>query len=524
MQRSFRSGAAVALMLLFLGSTSEATENKLDAIDLVSPVPTTVFVAGGQGSVKVFYRLKRELAKENEVAISATDAGPVPDADIKIVERTMPTDDAIRSFRILVNTTTPLKAGETHAGKLVFQHEGLVDQFVFTLAPTAPAAFTLSPDKLDVCVNCGHGQEVFPITVSNTGSSTITQLKVSTLALEDASIHVRAIYPAPQHPIAGETASSAASDQAPPSPRDGVQVLPGQVLPVTIPPGASLTIHVALDVPAKAGAYSGAIHVSANDGERKPVPLILRTRGPNVSRWLPPLLLFVATLLAGAAAAKVLEHYYGSGGGLIRARALLSMEASRSLLGDVARWIDGLPAELQGVLARTRAWVNADFAEIDTTIESYRTLKAVAVEARANDIVTRVAKRRALRALAERVGSHPDVLVRLDAVPPEGDLSAYENALRVALAPQLKQEMTPKGSRYSRIARASRWIVTVIPGFRIFVWLTATFATAYGMFYWNKCSFGTVMDYLTVFLWALGLTSTGLAVITEARSGTTPQT
>jgi hypothetical protein len=42
--------------------------------------------------------------------------------------------------------------------------------------------------------------------------------------------------------------------------------------------------------------------------------------------------------------------------------------------------------------------------------------------------------------------------------------------------------------------------------------------TAYTTLYWKDSDFGTLIDYLTVFLWALGLSATGANILTRAKS------
>jgi hypothetical protein len=48
------------------------------------------------------------------------------------------------------------------------------------------------------------------------------------------------------------------------------------------------------------------------------------------------------------------------------------------------------------------------------------------------------------------------------------------------------------------------------------------FTGAYTTLYWNNLDFGTLLDYLNVFLWAVGLTKTGTDVLTRAKSSYSP--
>lgn len=50
--------------------------------------------------------------------------------------------------------------------------------------------------------------------------------------------------------------------------------------------------------------------------------------------------------------------------------------------------------------------------------------------------------------------------------------------------------------------------------YRTVVW-TVVFVTGYLSFFAGHAAFGTLADYFTLFLWALGLTSTGTQIITR---------
>lgn len=523
---------ALALFLIAWSAPAPAEDKKLDAILLVSPTTTVAIpVVNGQGSAQVFFRLREAVDETTEkIRITTTSVGPVKAPTEILPDKEGPRNGAIRSFWIHVKTAAPLVVGETHTGALLFQHGGLVDEFPLTITQVAPAAFTVDPEQYDVCVDCGDGDPVFTIRVTNSGSTPITRIKLSSLTMEDASIHVRVVYPL------GDSRCESRKDGCWPDRKkeeqttagpDVVALSPGEeTANESIAPGASRTIHVKLTLPRRAAAYSGALRVSANGGEPKSVHIILRTRGPNGGWWGCPLILFIATLFAGAAAAKILEHYYGSGGGLTRARALLSLDASRGMLGDLTRWLNELRIQVPDALPLTEKAIDRDLREIEESIASEGALKPDELDNRATSISGRVAMRRALRKAALEAGGNADALARIDAVPAEGALAEYEKALAGALAGEPKpgdalSPEPPSPSGKSSLFKA-KWIVWLIPRFRYIVWLIVTFGTAYTMFYTSDCSFGTLTDYLTVFLWGLGLTTAGFAVIGEARSSYTP--
>ena len=49
----------------------------------------------------------------------------------------------------------------------------------------------------------------------------------------------------------------------------------------------------------------------------------------------------------------------------------------------------------------------------------------------------------------------------------------------------------------------------------------ATWITAFSFYYYPNPSFGGVLDYLTIFVWALGLTTTGSQLIGSIRKPST---
>ncbi|MEO8379885.1 MAG: hypothetical protein ABI779_09505 [Acidobacteriota bacterium] len=367
----------------------------------------------------------------------------------------------------------------------------------------------------------------------------ITKLKISSVRLDDESNHHSVTYPqtepdcedeeAPASQQTGsqvtDTAATSTAAVADTSMEDVVPMEPGEEKLVSIGPGASRTIHLRLPLPPYAGAYGGAVNISANGGEPKAVQLTLRTRGPN-GKWWCPLLIFILVVLAGAAAAKIFEHFYGSGGGLTRARALLSLDASRAMLGDLAVWLRTSPVKDQ--LHRTGKALADDLTDLTEILSTATRRTSADLETFASQIGERIAKRRALQSAVAYAKHAPTIAGLLDAVPTEADVKAYRDGLNRVLSDQPEAENAQGGTdrlaqpRVSDPVRGARKALLFLPKLRYVVWMLLVLSTAYAMFYATRCSFGTRVDYITVFLWALGLTQAGFAIIGEARSNYTP--
>jgi hypothetical protein len=514
-----------------------AADNKLEAIRIVSPDPIAISLVNGRGTVVVYYQLKKAVDDPKSIKISVTDAGPV--ASVEFRSSPAEQNGALWSVRITVDVKASLRVGDAFTGRLVFQHGDLVDDFPLTVTENSGASFTVDPTKYDVCVNCDH-PPVFTVRVNNTGSIPITRLKVSSLTIEDPANHVRVVYPPGDdgdgdgHESGHSATHAQGKRTAPPgnpvgtaettSSADVVELGPGdESSAVSIAPGGSLTIHLNLALPREAGTYTGTIQISANGSESKPLQLTLRARGPN-GWWWCPIILFIIILVAGATAAKILEGFYGSGGGVITARALSSLEVSRGMLAALGQWLTVFRVQAPGALPRMEAAVETDLEELED-VAADRGRKPGDLEAFAAAMVERVAKRRALKKFALQANGDAATLKRLDFDSTDLDLKAYEIALQAALAGLVSEstEFSPVRSKViTRRAWYARLRLWVMPRLRYIVWMIVVFGTAYTMFYANRCSFGTLIDYLTVFLWSLGLTQAGYAVIGEAKSNYVP--
>ena len=195
-----------------------------------------------------------------------------------------------------------------------------------------------------------------------------------------------------------------------------------------------------------AGAYAGQLSVLVNGRVPKTVPLTVRTRGPNcvplLSRilwfdympWLP-VLLFALVLFAGYGVSLLLESWF-AGGGLERATAIRSLDASFRALEGLAEQIRNwesengaafavtkdrralLAKEISGLLLRADGSPQSQLTEAASRAE--QALPFYEALWRAVEVATERFHDRAHRLAAVKA---------LDAIESGSDLAAYRKAL-----------------------------------------------------------------------------------------------
>jgi hypothetical protein len=367
--------------------------------------------------------------------------------------------------------------------------------------------------------------DVLMVRIKNTGKSRISAVAVSSLELADATTKHRASLPTIIKNDLG------------------------------INPEMDAIINVNLPKPVLAGTYSGVLDLQANGRERKSIFLTLRTRGPNyiplLSRfeqlsylpWLP-FVLFVATLLLGFWLSKKLENWFRLGG-LHRAQAILSLRESRDTLQGQINSV----RELRGRIDATRPDL---FDTIEAILEHSQqeaaNLFAAAAAPNAEQPSLEVLSENSSR-LKDRVAftkvfiekmqlavdlydsaDDRDLLIHvvrtLDAQTPTDEAIStsnpkiYRNQLdtrvraaredrgvaALAARPNLEvvaNKLKDKIDTMNLLSRLLLWIVVIL--------------IAYQTFYANNLAFGTLLDYVAVFLWSFGLTQFGTQVIERVR-------
>ncbi len=415
---------------------------------------------------------------------------------------------------ISVETREWVEPNVTYKGTIIFfWPDGSRHTEGFILTNSVVADFTISRAKIDAVLMSGQPASANFI-VSNTGKERITKFTFSSTDLEDPTTHRRADF-GPAAPVTAE-----------------------------LDPGREQTIALTLPRPSYAGTYIGTLNVIANDRVRESIPLSIITRGPTFGtyNWLP-FLLFCLTLAVGYCLTIYLEQWFGLGG-LERAQSLVTLDQAKNdidkTLEELKTWEavhvgidvnaarlrleDGL-RELNGLLERPNRY-STD--ELKSSAPRFKTLSSAG-----NVFYDKVL-------IATDGWKTPETLKplidELDAVafPAAADgLDNYRKELAKVLENHLGTKTAlPAGApmpfrsflpeqvmrkqlelRIERMNMLHRVVVAIV-----------VFITAYTSLYWKDADFGTLLDYLTVFLWALGLSATGASILTRSKSSYTQPT
>lgn len=399
--------------------------------------------------------------------------------------------------QISVTTKTFIEPGVAYKGTLILlrgTEQPLT--FEFTIQNSTSVNFSLSPENPALFLNYFQAGEIH-FRVKNTGKSKITTLQYG-LDIRNAN---------------NQTITTTQED------------------PVDINPGQEKEFIAVFRQPTLAGTYTGNLNVTANKSERKSISVSVQTRGPNLygSAWLP-FWLFVIVLVLTCWLSTYLEDWFGQGGSLERAQAVLSFRKSQTDVAELTRTLtqwekDHSPSEVpktKGGLAELSAELALAIKNAATTSSADLKNEAqrFATETMAKNIFWMVLK------TATRQFTDPNklkaVATTLDKVtlPYPLDLNGYRDSLRKELAAAITADGLGGASSFAadvtklspedikaKIKRMA-WLYRLVIGIVVFV-------TAYQTLYFPNKTFGTSIDYIVVFLWALGLTQTGKAIIAK---------
>lgn len=472
--------------------------------DVAAPDDYKVTAAVGSSNTIPASHITFKWTKPESAAPDAAPASAQPTSEQPRAQGTLLTG------RLSVQTDVSVQPDTNYVGHLIFiWRDGATQKMQFTVTDNATLAFSLDPTKLELTLV--HAQpDSIQFRVKNTGRAPIRKLNISSLGLLDSETQRRL------EPLDEPTDFGSAP----------------------LAPSQEMLISLKLKHPVWAGTYVGTLDVTANGRPRQAIAVTVRTRGPvprGGAYWVP-FILFIGTLLLGYLLSTKLENWFNLGG-LQRAEAQLSLQKSEVELARVAKRVDKLGEERPpSVFARARLRLRQDLGELrellpripgltrdDLTAEAKRFTHAAAAA-----VIFESAVNVALSQFTSPPGNLNDVLTSLGREEPGSDLNDYRTRLRKVLSDAVAASDNAEAfdavavlpdtpapadleSQIRFMARLERAVAAAV-----------VFIMAYQLYYARDYSFGTLLDYLTVFLWSLGLTQMGTQIISRARSSFTP--
>lgn len=540
----FRRCLILLLALTFQASAqTAAVQDRLTKLD---PEPVVVQLENGSGTADVAFILAQgATVPEFRVTSAVGPSNSIPAANIEFKwadarqtqqaaltnpgAETQPNAEAQQNAdakrdarravlvgRLVVNPRVNVEPETNYTGRVIFYWPDAVQPVTvnFTVSDRTTLAFSVEPTTAALTL-LQFQPDTILLRVKNTGRVAINKLSFSVSGLIDSKTQRRLMLPESEPAQVKDFGST------------------------PLAPSRETEFLFKVPHPAWAGSYMGTVDVIANERARQSVNLTLSSRGPTPARntyWVP-FILFIATLMLGYVLSNMLESWFNLGG-LQRAEAQLSLQKSERELVRIAaqieKWVaGGIPRE---VFAQASIRLQHD---LNGLRELYRNVPGLTRE----ELVAE-AKRFALSAtLAGIFESAVNVALKqwdgqqeklnavlkgLDGVAPGTDPNAYRASLRAVLEKAATSEDSvsvfdasaalPDMPTPADLEKRIRWMAQLERA----VAAAVVFIMAYQLFYARDFAFGTLLDYLAVFLWSLGLTQMGTQIITRARSSYTP--
>jgi hypothetical protein len=246
------------------------------------------------------------------------------------------------------------------------------------------------------------------------------------------------------------------------------------------------------------------------------------------------LTLLTLTFLAGWALSLLLNQWYTID--LPRVQLVLLLREEQKSLSNLLGQLQAWQSRNGATLTTTRTVVKFDSDDIDTLLKRVDGAMLVDLQQAQQRFQLACSLNDELWTalqIAEPSFSRQDlgrVASRLDSVPRPSDPSLYRAALLQVLtaplppagapaAPGPGVALAPNLSNASSAALHER--IRVMDATKALIVAFVAWATAYIAYYHPNPSFGTATDYIVLFIWALGLTTTGSQLIAGIRK---PQT
>jgi hypothetical protein len=496
----------------------DAQKNK-PTVELLTPTPLDVTTTNGVGAMP--FRVLITGAVPDITKIDAT----VPSGDGQAfvgsvtvqVEASTPLQEnqKVQPAVLTVKAAKPMPQGVKFSGLLIVPGLG---RLPYSITDKTNVVLTASPDKIGVTFLIWQS-DLVRLQVRNAGTSSFA-LTGATLSLEDAGSKRRV----------EETVTTTESAQ-------------------TIAPGQSRQISMTLPRPWLAGTYAGSLSLRS-DTDSLAVPVTITTRGPAPYGYvLLPAVLFVLTVIGGIWASSRLERFFGDGGGLRRAETVVALGTLENALERVRTDLESL-AQNTGL---SLPIVLARFSPLRLAVRDARTIpntpniETLMTEARAAQVAGMLLVRllaAGVPPLNADVKALNDLSLAIEALPwptDETSFGTFNTNVRAAIkkahddliartqqtnaaALQANQPapaqdpgplMLPPGTP-TTVGGASDQITRMTYFQNALIWLV-TVLTAYQTFYAADADFGTLANYIALFMWSLGITQAGTQIVTHAR-------
>ena len=472
-------------------------QTQVQTLELIAPESASIAARRGKGSVVLWliWRGKGDVPR-----LIATDAvgqsNSVPAARIKVAQGAPLSgsgDECVFSVTVVIDAPDDLRAGGgEYVASLLAPRARPIRVRV---SEVAVEALSVSPQTVSQVWRLFQRQ-CTPVYVTNTGNTDITELSAS---------------------VSLQTTSGLASG----TPQ---QYVWAKQLPLA--PSRQTSLDICLPLPELAGTYTGSLALTANGVKTERVPVTVSTRGPTFGRTsllALPFALFCGLVALALLTSTRLESWF-SQGGLARAETAVALADLAGKFRDVATRIAAI-ASLPTLDSRLHLLANqADALRLGTLGAPDIGPGIVRLTSMLHGAQWTATVLDALDA-GRRAAAAP-VIDALALPTDQAQLTAYhdavENAARAAIPsgfvdgatlPEVDLSGAERESdpdllrrRIVRMARLQRGLVSLVAGF-----------TAYAMFYVNNAAFGSSLDYIGVFVWAVGLTQAGTQVLSQAR-------
>jgi hypothetical protein len=472
----------------------------------LAPEPLVVHLQNGAGSEKVIFAKGSGISVSK---VSATQAsgrvGSIPESDIKAtIEKEV--DPNLLTIILEVKTQQVVERGVPYKGVLLL--------FTQVGKPPEQAAFSVEDDtavgieslqtSVDVAVGVWQPPR-YQILIRNNGRISCDTIAISSSNLTDATTGKRIVV-ANSNPDWGKN---------------------------PIQPEGERVVSFDLPQPNEAGTFVGQLYITANQQKTVAVPFTVRSRGPWGTTIIP-FALFCLVLGIGFWVSGVLDNWF-SGGGLARAQAYLSLRNSQAALVQryavLQDWKSHLPPPPPTIgLPKTEVWLQLTIQSLGDELRS--------VDSLSQDQLTNDVQQYALavgtislfwsvvQVAMNRWGNQPDQLqlatAAIDGVPRPAsapDLNQYRSQLLAALPVSLGKDPSVEAqvqsvSRLWTPEGVQRKIKIMALLYQVVIWATVFF-TAYQAYFAHNLAFGTLSDYIVLFVWSLGLTQTGSQIVSR---------